>query len=1299
MREIITALLTVACLSPGWNGSASLAAGAVERSSPIPVLCLYSEDLRQQGLDGIDPKALAFYRSKGFDLHVGAYQTTDAKTLARYPVVIGMMPMLYAGTRAIGESLGADLERYVRAGGGFALIPAPSYYGGDDFARQLNPWLGTFGAELLNEPPRDPAHQRAINRVINYRYLSTTNLAAHPVTAGLRRLWLPLDYTDAYVLTHTMRVSQDWQVLVRGNPTCASHPLRELGAGRAMPGAYASAPPFLAVRSWGEGRLALFTTSSQYFVFDAYHWAFGDGFVMKEGGEQLMTGLLAWLAQNARPQAAEPAPVAPSTAAVTGNVPLCRDKESWFREVQRRFSPRNFSARAYVDCGALSDLPYSRTRGGGWIAEDAWPVRWTWSEVFHPTAANARGFREKPLTYRFDGLGKVGACRLGLLLWAYSDASARSVQVKAGATVLAQAVAVPRFSDKQGPAFVLLDIPRSAIGRDGSLDVSFTMADGGTGDSAAVCELWLFQTGSRPRQNVDPRTTAQAPPRGVLSEPPSRLRPYRGLIGAQSTISGSDATVAELGRAAREAGYDFLAFTEDAQRLDETGLAALRQACAEASDTSFVCLPGLRFSAQRRDAAVRADQPTSWGPVDGYVFQHVAALPGAADYGDPHRLFWRFFGGDLAGGRSAPVTLSTPLANAVSPFHRRFWRGFDVFTLSEVGAPSEDARDLYADLVASGYGPVPRLSGAFRSAESIRNAATNGWAVTIFADSLARLEAFHYTSSVGNGPRFHDYRYSSDYEISGNPGEGLLFTDTAWIVLHADIESPSAIERVTLFSGREPLRTWYPNQTRIRIQEPFRVARNHELWMSVQSANGAVACTGRYLAEDRTFMAAMCADNQNTICSVARAPDAFVQDDRDLYLSHSYWHTGESAGQLGALRRMRDIVPRVSETGIVQPVKLFLPSPALRFDDGSTEDHRSAELRVLGASSDYNQIEYRFDTPESRARSSVLLTSFRPAPSGATVVLVEVELTAKTDLQFPTDSPGLQNLDIAPLRDLAPAWNYTYRPVGGEPVSRPFDYARADWSLADRLDPDSGVLLWPSDVGSLLILPLDGVAYDLKLSLLPSGTGRERAQLLTRPARLAAGQTLRSRILVVLHQGAITSGDALETLRRQYANAAVCLQNLHQGRLVDATFALTIEAAQNGMRARLDTRGRSEPLPVILEGVNPRWPCAWVQGAALRLLEANDHRLRFVVPPELKETDTFAGNLVLSDQAELRIEWAGVENGKTSLHLHNPTPRSLKAHVWTSPGLDASLAPPVDAHWVVPPGASLWTRGNEARAE
>lgn len=67
----------------------------------------------------------------------------------------------------------------------------------------------------------------------------------------------------------------------------------------------------------------------------------------------------------------------------------------------------------------------------------------------------------------------------------------------------------------------------------------------------------------------------------------------RGLIGAQSTLSGGPESVAALSRAARAAGLSFLGFTERLDRLDPKKWARLQAECKRQSDDHFLAIPGI----------------------------------------------------------------------------------------------------------------------------------------------------------------------------------------------------------------------------------------------------------------------------------------------------------------------------------------------------------------------------------------------------------------------------------------------------------------------------------------------------------------------------------------------------------------------------------------------------------------------------------------------------------------------------------------------------------------------------------
>ncbi len=307
---------------------------------------------------------------------------------------------------------------------------------------------------------------------------------------------------------------------------------------------------------------------------------------------------------------------------------------------------------AYVDCGSLSDQPFSAERGYGYLDKYSWPVRWYDAELLHVTAANARGFDAKPLTYRFTGLSTGLSYRIGFLRWAWQAEGSREV------SVWSQTLPVPRYDQGQGPLFQTLEVPKKEITDVGTLEVTFARGEGGTGTYASVGELWLFAEGGPTNQTAEELRERFQSPAQAVSEPLTEHPLHAGLIGARSTLSGGSATVAELAQAAREAGLDFLAFNEDSERLGADGLRVLQEACTAASTGTFRALPGVVFSGRYAEERVRrADTPASWGEVRGSTFAPLRQLPTKEETDNAYTLFWKFFGGEYGGGAAAVPTI------------------------------------------------------------------------------------------------------------------------------------------------------------------------------------------------------------------------------------------------------------------------------------------------------------------------------------------------------------------------------------------------------------------------------------------------------------------------------------------------------------------------------------------------------------------------------------------------------------------------------------------------------------------
>ena len=572
------------------------------------------------------------------------------------------------------------------------------------------------------------------------------------------------------------------------------------------------------------------------------------------------------------------------------------------------------------------------------------------------------------------------------------------------------------------------------------------------------------------------------------------------------------------------------------------------------------------------------------------------------------------------------------------------------------------------------------------STAAVQAAAATGWRTYVRAPALDEADLFHYTSWIGNGPVIDSFSVSFDYGRDVGSGEGLLFKDQAWLRVHAGISASSRLDRVTLFSGLAPLRVWHPGTNNFAVQEPVLVARNHELWLQAQTVDGRESVSGRLLAEDTRFMMAMCSDNQNSICNLGRPATRYVRDDRELFLAHSYWHTGEAYGQLGAMRDARQLVPRVIETGIIQPVKYFIPTPLLHFADGSYEDHLFSKMRITAASRDFNTVTYTFDAPGARVHSQVALTAFRPEFEGDTAVLVEATSTALQDLALRADGRGIEHVRLAMLPDLAADRRYAWLGTDGA-HSGAFIYDAPMNAVTGRLAATGGALLWPSEVGSLLVLPLDGRSYDAAFERLSKGNAREGVTIFSAPGAVARGTTWSNRFLVVLHQGRVDSPESINELRDTYVHPVRHVLRVERGVVAEDGYPLRFHAEGGAVAARLESLHRHDPLPAVVDGLPGSGSTLVASGTDLQVAEAIGGTLHFTVPPGLPDTRIAVGRPLLVDDQSLAIEWAGVHAGGLRFHVHNPAGERRSFRIASNAALPI---PNVEGQWELGPGESAW---------
>ncbi len=201
------------------------------------------------------------------------------------------------------------------------------------------------------------------------------------------------------------------------------------------------------------------------------------------------------------------------------------------------------------------------------------------------------------------------------------------------------------------------------------------------------------------------------------------LGSVRGLVGAQSAISGGRHTVADLCAAARAAGLHFLAFTENLEHLTAESWERLKAECAAQSSDDFLALPGML-------ALDKAGN--TWFALGWATFPAPPALtPDLKRIDNTYMVFARSFGTRFVG--------YARVARNPNPwFEMKHASAMAVLT-HEPGRPVEDVTDSYLRSCADQENTLP-------------------FAVTLLDTPAGIAEAARGTLNIFTGPSVNALR-------------------------------------------------------------------------------------------------------------------------------------------------------------------------------------------------------------------------------------------------------------------------------------------------------------------------------------------------------------------------------------------------------------------------------------------------------------------------------------------------------------------------------------------------------------
>jgi hypothetical protein len=257
----------------------------------------------------IDRHLKSILEKDDFTVAAVHYADVNPDFLRKFNVVVINWPVLI---RAYGddpkghEEKWQMFEQFVREGGGLLLF---GYHAGNpDSFDNTNQYIKRFGIRYLpqaiieNDPnkcalPEPSKAVLAIDYGRKFSFAKTENITPHSVTKGVRTIWYPTGWMYN-MATLPIEANPNWTILVRGSDTAQSVVgFPDDPEAKKVP-TIPSAPPFIACRDFGKGRIVAFASHPTFWMEVPFHRLWGYGFVYKNGDAlQLLKNILHWLAE------------------------------------------------------------------------------------------------------------------------------------------------------------------------------------------------------------------------------------------------------------------------------------------------------------------------------------------------------------------------------------------------------------------------------------------------------------------------------------------------------------------------------------------------------------------------------------------------------------------------------------------------------------------------------------------------------------------------------------------------------------------------------------------------------------------------------------------------------------------------------------------------------------------------------------------------------------------------------------------------------------------------------------------
>ncbi|MHC4886738.1 MAG: hypothetical protein ACYTGH_16810, partial [Planctomycetota bacterium] len=336
------------------------------------------------------------------------------------------------------------------------------------------------------------------------------------------------------------------------------------------------------------------------------------------------------------------------------------------------------------------------------------------------------------------------------------------------------------------------------------------------------------------------------------------LKHYKFLIGPRTIYSSGDGSVAEYKKAAIEAGYSGIVFTETFEDMSPKLWKLLLKDCKDNTDEDFICLPGLdieSYEGQRYLVLCAERYPTpEWLTEDGKRLKAVR---------------------NLSLGWFAHVSVvARPQTGALHEKTFKHYTGIAVATYDTRGRQIDNGMFAYQWAANSDSSPAPIAVHEVTSPKDVKNA-TRGFQQILPGPTLAKaVNYFRFAFA-------HAFDAPVRYYISEGP-----IVD-GWSMFNKDIgkdeynrmhfrfglgvrsvgEKPVNIARVKLYDGFDLIRNWTHDKPEFKATVDAAHSKQHQYVMLATDQRGRRALTPCLRTVTNNYKA-RCGDRQNWLGSL-----------------------------------------------------------------------------------------------------------------------------------------------------------------------------------------------------------------------------------------------------------------------------------------------------------------------------------------------------------------------------------------------------------------------------------------------